>query len=115
MALTGTRLKAGKSGNTFVAVFSVVASGNYATGGDSLDFGTIVSYTNRQPDMVLISGMAGFVYQYDLVNKKMLVFCNTAGGANAALGEHTAAAYVAGVTGDSIRAICYWVPLPGLR
>jgi len=114
MALTGTMLKRSGADGMLVGVFSVVASGSYATGGDTLDFGTLIGYTNRQPSSVSISGKAGFVYQYDLANKKMLVYCNTAGGANSALGEHTAAGYVAGVTGDTIIAIALWLPIPSL-
>lgn len=109
MALAGTRTKRDQMPGMLVGVFSVVASGNYATGGDSLDLQPLMGITTKQPDMVFISGKAGFVYPYDLANKKMLVFCNTAGGANAALGEHTAAAYAAGVTGDTIIAVAFWL------
>ncbi len=108
MALAATRLTRVKNGTTIRASFSIVASGNYATGGDALDFGPLIGFTNRQPKTVRIAGKAGFEYDYDYVNKKMLVYCNTAGGANAALGEHTAVAYVAGVTGDTIQADCEW-------
>jgi hypothetical protein len=45
------------------------------------------------------------VYSYDLANKKFMVFCNTAGGVDNPLGQHSAAAYAAGVTGDVINYI----------
>jgi hypothetical protein len=109
MALTGTRLKRADAGGMVTGLFSVVASGSYATGGDSIDFNPLMGFINRQPDQVIITGKAGFVYQYDLINKKMFVYCNTAGGANAALGEHTAATYAAGVAGDSILAVVIWL------
>jgi hypothetical protein len=111
MALAATRLSRVKTGTTIRGSFSIVASGNYATNGDALDFAPLIGFTNRQPKSVRIAGKSGFEYEYDYVNKKMLVFCNTAGGANAPLGEHTAAAYVAGVTGDTIQADCEWSTL----
>lgn len=91
--------------NSFTAYFLVVPSGTYPTGGDAADFGGLIGYTDKQPIDVDIRGKAGFVYQYDYQNKKMFVYCNTAGGANAPLGEHTNIAYVAGVTGDVIIAM----------
>jgi hypothetical protein len=111
MALTAAVLKKTSSGGAITALFSIVASGSYATGGDPLDFAPLVGYTNRQPSFVDINGKAGFEYKYDLANKKMFVYCNTAGGANAALGEHTAATYAAGVSGDTIVAMAIWIPL----
>lgn len=114
MALTGALLRRSKVGSPLTAAFSIVASGTYPTGGDTLDFGLLVGYTNRQPSVVQIQGIAGFIYQYDSVNKKMLVYCNTAGGANAALGEHTNVAYVAGILADTIRAECIWITTPQL-
>lgn len=88
----------------FAALIPLTPSGTYPTGGDPVDFAGFAPL-GRQPKAVIIFGKAGFVYQYDLANKKMFVYCNTAGGANNALGEHTNAAYVAGVTGDVIVAL----------
>lgn len=100
-AQTGPR----RPGLHTVEIFGVLTpSGNYATDGDVIDFTALGSYwRSKNPLFVMIQGKAGFVYQYDIENKKVLVFTNTAGAANAALGQHTAAAYVAGVTGDVIR------------
>lgn len=83
---------------------TLVASGSYATGGDTIDFTQLGSIIRaKDPLFVEVNGIAGFVYQYNRVTKKLLVYANTAGGSNAPLGEHTAAAYAAGVTGDTIR------------
>lgn len=83
---------------------TLVASGSYATGGDTIDFTQLGSITRaKDPLFVEVTGIAGFIYQYNRVTKKLLVYCNTAGGVNLKLDEHTAIAYVAGVTGDTIR------------
>jgi len=82
--------------------FTVVASSNYAAGGEVLGLKALFG-THKDPIHVVIRGKAGFVYEYDFVNDKMMVFVNVAGGANAALGEHTAAAYVAGILADVIK------------
>jgi hypothetical protein len=105
MAMTFTQSGPRRPGLATVEVFGrLVASGNYSTGGDTVDFTALGSYwRSKDPLFVEIQGKAGFVYQYDVENKKVLVYSNTAGGANAPLGEHTAAAYAAGVTGDVIR------------
>lgn len=87
---------------TFEMYGSIIASGSYPTNGDPLDFRGIIGYTDKDPFWVNAIGKAGFIYQYDYLNRKMFVYCNTAGGVNAPLGEHTNAAYAAGVTGDTI-------------
>lgn len=91
--------------NAFAVLFRITPSGNYATGGDALELKTLAKTSPKQPKLVLVWGIAGFMYAYDLVNKKVFVYVNTAGGVNTALGEHTAIAYVAGVTGDTIYAL----------
>ncbi len=114
MALAASKIKAKGTGGIFLASFTLTPSGSYATGGDSIDFVTSLGYTNRQPDFVTVIGKAGFVYMYDYTAKKLLVFCNTAGGADAALGELSAGAYPVGVTGDVIRGMVAWIGLPKL-
>ena len=114
MPLTITSFKRKADGQGILAQGVIVASGTYPTGGDSLDISKAIGFTNRRPDLVLITGKAGFIYQYDHVNKTMFVYCNTAGGANAALGEHTNAGYVAGVTGDDIRFLAFYLAIPQL-
>lgn len=83
---------------------SLVASGSYPAGGDVADFTQLGSIIRaKDPLFVDIQGKSGWIYQYDYVNKKVLVYANTAGGANAPLGEHTAAAYTASVISDIIK------------
>ena len=82
-------------------------SGSYAAGGDVVDF-ALIAPSRKQPVTVNIKGKSGFIYSYDLANKKVQVWCNTAGGSNTALGEHTAAALVAGVTGDTVEFEAYF-------
>lgn len=94
-----------RGNNFFATLCRIAVSGNYAIGGDALDFKALAKTSPKQPKFVLIFGIGGFVYSYDLVNKKVFVYVNTAGGVNTALGEHTAIAYVAGVTGDTIYAL----------
>jgi hypothetical protein len=114
MALAASGVKRKSDGQGIIATGILTASGTYPTGGDDLDLAKIIGYTNRRPDVVIVTGKAGFVYQYDHVNKKVLVYCNTAGGANTALGEHTNVGYVAGVTGDDIRFLAFWLTIPNL-
>lgn len=115
MPLAVSAVKRKADGQGIIATGKLTASGTYpASPGDALDLALSVGYTNRRPDFVVVTGKAGFVYQYDITNKVLIVFCNTAGGANNALGEHTNAAYVAGVTGDDIRFFAMWLAVPQL-
>ena len=86
---------------------TLVASGSYVAGGDTLDFSAKGDLpVSIAPRDVFIHGVAGFVYEFvrgtTLANSKVKVRVDGAGGVNVALGEHTAVAYVAGVTGDTI-------------
>lgn len=87
-------------------VATLVFSGNYATNGDVYDFAAI-SQGVGQPLFVDIRGKAGFSYEYDLANKKIIVRQQlnpaNAGGADIPFTELAAAAYPAGVTGDVVR------------
>lgn len=114
MALAVALNKRSKTSGVLIAKFTLTPSGSYSTNGDSVDFAPKVGFTNRQPDYVDINGVAGFTYAYKRSTKKMLVFCNTAGGADQPLGELSAGAYPAGITGDTIEALCFWIPTPGL-
>lgn len=87
---------------TIHVFFTIVASGNYAAGGEALALKTLAALQDA-PIHVNITGKAGFQYVYDYAADKMMVFTNSAGGANGALTEHTAVAYVAGITGDTIK------------
>jgi hypothetical protein len=95
-----------RQGFATVEIYGTLLATNttYPTGGDVVDFTQLGSvYRAKDPLFVEIGGINGFIYQYDVTNKKVKVFCNTAGGANAALGEHTNATYVATVQSDTIR------------
>lgn len=74
MALVATLVKRHQTGMGLVGRFSIAATGNYATGGMDLDFAPKVGYTNRQPDFAVIEGISGYIYKYDLVAKKVLIF-----------------------------------------
>lgn len=109
MPVAVTVVRRGRAGRSFKVMGTLALSGTYPTGGEPLDFYPYFPFASaRQPDKVNVDGKAGFIYQYDPVNKKLLTYTNTAGGANAALGEHTAATYVAGVSGDSITFSAEW-------
>jgi hypothetical protein len=114
VALALSNIKRKSDGQGVLVVGRITASGSYAASGDAVDFSTVVGLTNRRPDFVIITGIAGFIYQYDIANKKMWVRCNTAGGADNALGEHSVGAYAAGVTGDTIIFMAVWLTMPGL-
>lgn len=120
MPLAGTKLNVSRPVRGEYAEVLLTPSGTYPTGGDPFDFTGFLGFMGRLPTAVLITGKAGFIYQWagngsaanrTVANQKMLVFCNTAGGANAALGEHTNIAYVAGVTGDVIVAQVWFMSL----
>jgi len=89
--------------------FGVVASGNYATGGDTLNFQGVspLLVSPFQALQAAISGIAGFIYQFvqgtTQANAKMMV--RTGAAAQAALTELNAGAYPAGVTGDTITGV----------
>jgi hypothetical protein len=114
MALAISKVRRKSDGQGIIISGTLTASGSYAASGDALDFSTVSGITNRRPVFVLITGIAGFIYQYDIANKKMWVRCNTAGGADNALGEHSVGAYAAGVTGDTITFLAIWLTLPNL-
>ncbi len=82
-------------------------SGNYATGGDTLDFtGKVLA--SRAPVAVRVEGIAGFRYEVNIgsgiANSLVLVrqYNYPAASAGPAT-ELSAAAYPAGVTGDTVR------------
>lgn len=79
----------------------VVFSGNYPTGGEALNFITAGFRCTGDPILVDFGeGKAGFKYEYDYTNKKVIVRQDAAAGAPSA--ELPAAAYPAGVTGDQV-------------
>jgi hypothetical protein len=103
-ALLGGR-KGFKSGRVIRVYFTVTPSGDYATGGDTLNLSGLVPGT-KAPIYVHIEGIGGFTYRYvkgtNIADGKFMVRVNDAGGANAPEAQHTAAGYAAGVTADVI-------------
>ena len=106
---TPTVTKAFKAGRV-IRAYGTLAIGadplTYAAGGVVCDFSGKVA-SSKVPLRVTVDGKAGFLYEYvpgtTIANGKVMAFTNTAGGANAALAEHTDAAVVAGISGDTIR------------
>ena len=94
-----------------VGLIRLAFSGNYATGGDACDVNAVCNpglLTQPSAVIPLPNPVAGWSLSWDKANKKMLVYVNTAGGANTALGEHTAAALNATLTGATIYALVIW-------
>lgn len=112
MALVVTPVSAVDNGKEMVCEGTIVASGNYATGGDTLDltpFAAGVSGRNfgiASPPKYVIAcnGFAGYVYQVKIgtaLNNSLMKVLQSAGSA-APLAEIAASAYPGGVTGDTI-------------
>lgn len=72
MALTPTVIDKWHDGQRIHCVFSLAASGNYATGGVALSFLNKVP-TNKDPFHIELKGKAGYVYEYDYTAKKVIV------------------------------------------
>jgi hypothetical protein len=91
-----------------IIIGTLTFSGVYAALGDPFDFGTITEGSG-QPLIVRIATKNGFMYNYDYVNKKILVRGYTPTSATAGVipfDEIAAGAYPAGVTGDPVRFEC---------
>lgn len=106
MALTVTVIDKYFDGKRGHMIIGVTASGNYSTGGDTLNLANLIPGAGTLPTWVELQGINGFVYAYAAgttqANGKMKVFVEQAVATNTPLAEHSAAAYVAGVTGDTI-------------
>jgi len=106
-----------RAGNVLIVTGTIVASGNYSTGGDTLDLSQIPGLpTDLAPDNVDIVSVAtpnsgweyGFVKGASLANGKMQVFGQQPTSASAGvivLSELAAGAYPASITGDVISVI----------
>lgn len=82
-----------------VLVGSIAFSGNYATGGDSLDFTALLNQNGvGVTDYVGANPVAGYILQYDYTNKKLKVY-DTGASSGAALAELAAGAYPGALTG----------------
>ena len=110
MALAVTINKVDAAQNSLYVRGTLVASGSYVAGGDTLDFsGKGDLPASIPPRDVFVHGVAGFVYEFVrgtlLTNSKVKVRGQQPTSATAgviALDEIAAAAYPAGVTGDTI-------------
>lgn len=110
MALAITVREKWFDGQRLHIVGSIAATGNYASGGDTLSFASGEIKSQKIPDHVDVHGVAGFVYEFldgtDNATGKLKVRGQEPTSATAgviALSEIAAAAYPAGVTGDTIR------------
>lgn len=109
VSLTGGR-KPFKTGRTVRLYFTLVFSGSYVLGGDTVSFAGLVPGSKAPiQGTVDINGVSGFRYEYvngtNNTNGLVKVRVNDAGGVNAPNAEHTAVAYVAGVTGDVVTGV----------
>jgi hypothetical protein len=81
-------------GNRSIRILGTLAfSGNYVAGGE-VPTGIIKPGTTKNPFNARISGKGTHDFKYDNATGKVLVYLAGV--------EHAAAAYVAGVTGDSV-------------
>lgn len=94
-------------GKRLHVVGTIALSGSYAAGGEVLNWGAVPQVkSTRDPIWAQFEGKAGFVYQYDKPNDKLMVSGQEPTSATAgviALSELAAGAYPAGITGDSIQ------------
>jgi hypothetical protein len=100
MAWAFSQERKGSDRQSFIYTGKLTPSGNYALGGEVVPFRGKMP-TTKQPVFVDVRGKAGYVYEYDYANDKLLV--RQEGAAAAPAVELAAAAYPAGVTGDDIR------------
>lgn len=111
MAVVATQVKRYDTFGGIFIVFKLTASGSYTTGGDLASVAGLVP-NSKLPIMYTVEGSAGFIYQWvpgtTQANGKLKVLVATTTGANLPLAEHTAAAYVGGVSGDTILATLFF-------
>lgn len=108
--MTPTATDFWSDGKRVHVVGTLLAAGNYVTNGIALDLPVALSSQvpgiSAQPVHVQVQGIAGYFYEYDKANKKVLIRQQTdpaaAGGANIPFVQLAAAALPAGVTGDTI-------------
>lgn len=105
-AVAGTQNRLGRG---YYREITIVASGNYVTGGE-VPSPALTTYhpNNRTPTFVNIMSLGGHVFKWDNANQKFKVFVATTTSGNVGLTEHSAAAYNAGVTGDTITLQVWW-------
>lgn len=86
---------------------TIVFSGNYVAGGETLSLPRPAG-VQRGPTIVMVDGISGYKYEYNPLNGKILVRQSAAAGA--AFAELAAAAYPAGVTGDTVTYMAFFTP-----
>ena len=109
MAIAVTVSKSWHDGKKFHAVGTLAFSGSYTTGGDTVDLSGGPTKSSRVPIRVTVGGQSGFIYKFapgtTIANGKVLVFGQQPTSATTgiiALDQIAAAAYPAGVTGDTV-------------
>lgn len=107
MAIAVNTTNSWYDGKRLTVLGTLTFSGNYSTGGDTINLAGVKGFlTSQLPLTFQISGQSGFFYQFvvgtTLANAKVKVLVATTGGTNIPQAEHTAVAYVAGVTGDVV-------------
>ncbi len=110
MAIAASLLDQWHDGKRLFALVKLVASGNYVTNGDTVDLSTIgLQATINALVGSFVGGQNGFLYTFvsgsQLTNGLLKVFGQQPTDATAgviALAQIAAAAYPAGVTGDTI-------------
>lgn len=89
------------NGQSIEVLGTFTASGNYAAGGTAVAWTGLGIKSTQAPLFVQVVGKAGYVYEYDDANAKLLTRESVAAGNP--LAEIPTAAYPAGVTGDTIK------------
>jgi hypothetical protein len=107
MALAFTRVDSWDDGQRIHVSGTVAASGNYSTGGDTLDLSQNPIVPSTRPPIVgtaWMDGVAGYSYVFipgaALNNGKVKIFQQGAGAG--AFAELASGAYPAAITGDTI-------------
>ena len=87
---------------------AIAATGNYATGGDTVDLSQVPVIASTQPPIqgtAWMDGLAGYDYVFipgAAMNSNKVKMFASAGAAQAAFPELTAGAYPGAITGDTI-------------
>lgn len=114
MAVVATVDKNHDLGDLVMVRGTIALSGNYVSGGEDMSsaWTGLIPGSTKKPVDLLVNGIAGYDYKFDFANDTLLVREQTdpaaGGGANIPLVELAAAAYPAGVSGDTIRFVAYF-------
>lgn len=107
MALTFSLVDTWDDGKRIHVSGTVAASGNYSTGGDTVDLSQFPAVASAQPPIqgtAWMDGLAGYDYVFApgaaMNSNKVKIFAQ--GAAAGAFPELAAGAYPAGISGDTI-------------